>query len=90
MPLSLPLPPSVTARARHCVSISFSLPMGEPNSTTATASFVTREALDDGTTRDIPDGSVSIAAADLVALPVFADAYAQLSELVHAKRAEFD
>lgn len=88
MPLSLPLPPSVTGRARHCVALNFAIPIGAQP--TATASFVTREALDDGTTRDIPDGSVSIAAADLVALPVFADAYAQLSELVHAKRAQFD
>lgn len=88
MPQALPLPPSVTARARHCVALNFSIPIGAQP--TATASFITREALDNGTTRDIPDGSVTIAAADLVALPVFADAYAQLSELVHAKRAQFD
>jgi hypothetical protein len=88
MPLSLPLPPSVTGRARHCVELNFSIPISAQP--TATAHFVTREALDDGTTRDIPDGSVTIAAADLVALPVFADAYAQLSELVHAKRSQFD
>lgn len=88
MPQALPLPPSVTGRARHCVALHFDIPIGAQP--TATASFTTREALDDGTTRDIPDGSVTIAAADLVALPVFAAAYAHLSELVHAKRAEFD
>lgn len=88
MPQSLPLPPTVTSRARHCVNIAFTLPIGEPP--TGQASFVTREALSDGTTRDIPDGSVALTAAELTELPVFADTYAQLAALVHTKRATFD
>lgn len=88
MPQALPLPPSVTGRARHCVALHFDIPIGAQP--TATASFTTREALSDGTSRDVPDGSVTIPAAELGALPVFADAYAQLAALVHAKRAQYD
>lgn len=88
MPHSLPLPSSVTGRARHCVALHFEIPIGAQP--TATASFTTREVLSDGTSRDVPDGSVTIPAAEIVALQVFGDAYAEIALLVHAKRAQYD
>lgn len=88
MPQSLPLPPSVTGRARHCTRIGIAMAVGGPP--TLSADFTIREALSDGTTRDLSDGSCSLSAAELSALPAFADAYVQLRDALHAKRAEYD
>lgn len=88
MPQSLPLPAAVTGRARHCVALNFVLPVGGAPS--ASAGFVIREGLDNGGTRDVDDGSVTITAEEIMALPAFPDAYQQLAALVHAKRAAYD
>lgn len=88
MPQSLPLPPSVTGRARHCTRIVFTLPVG--GAPTCQADFTVREGLSDDTVRDLPDGSITLSAQELAALPVFTDAYEQLRDAVHAKRASYD
>lgn len=87
MPQALELPPAVTGRARHCVAVNFNLPVGVAPS--CSAEFVIREALSDGSTRELPDGSCTLGAAEIAALPVFADAYTQLAAALHAKRATF-
>lgn len=74
---------------RHCTQLIINLPIGQNPAFEARFTVVATD--EDGVELSRTDGgSAMIPYADVAALPAFADAYAQMSALVHAKRDEQD
>ena len=85
MPTTLPLPPAVTSRERHCIAITLGLPVTGAQTLSASFTVIDKD-VDGNVVGTHTGGSCSLTSAELQALPSFSACYAELSAAVHAKR----
>lgn len=88
MPTPLPIPSPIVSNDRSCTALLISAPIaGELR---GEATFTSRFTRADGSSEDVPDGSVSFTQAELVSLAGAGQFKAAFTAAAHAKRATYD